>query len=280
MGEGRELGALLGDGTLCLLGCGKMGQAMLEGWLGAGAPPSRIRISEPNPSDHLVSVAEETRVDLSAPMTDGAAAVVTLAVKPQMMDAALPSVRGLAGPDTVFLSIAAGKTIGYFEQALGADTPIVRAMPNTPSAVGRGVTALFANEATSPAQRELAEALLATLGETVWLENEAQMDAVTGVSGSGPAYVFHMIEALATAAEAEGLPPDLAMKLACATVCGAGELAFQSVESAEQLRVNVTSPGGTTAAGLGVLMDESTGLSQLIRRTIAAAAQRSRDLAS
>ena len=273
-----NLGELLGGRDLALLGCGKMGLAMLEGWLGAGAPPASIRISEPTPSEQLKETAASAGVDLGAPLGGADAAVVVLAVKPQMMDEALPTVAPLARPETVFLSVAAGKTLGYFEELLAPGTPVVRTIPNTPAAVGRGVTALIANPTATDAQRLISEALLGALGETVWLENESQMDAVTGLSGSGPAYVFHMIEALAAAGEAEGLPRDMAMTLARATVCGAGELAYRSDESAEQLRINVTSPAGTTAAGLDVLMNESTGLTPLMRETVKAAARRSREL--
>jgi pyrroline-5-carboxylate reductase len=260
---------------LTLLGCGKMGGAMLEGWLAAGLPADAVTIIEPNPSP-----AVRALVDLGARIADAApaqAGAVVLAVKPQMMAEALPVVAPLAAPDTLFLSIAAGLSLGWFEARLGAATPIVRAMPNTPAAVGRGVTALIAN--TPGAKRmPLAEALAAAVGETVRLDDEAQMDAVTGVSGSGPAYVFHMIEALAAAGESEGLPPELAMRLARATVVGAGELAWRSGDSAETLRVNVTSPAGTTAAGLSALMDAEAGLPPLMRRTVAAAAARSREL--
>jgi pyrroline-5-carboxylate reductase len=255
-----------------LLGCGKMGGAMLEGWLAAGVPAAAFTVIEPNPAPALQAAG--VRINTALPE---APATVVLAVKPQMMPEALPQVAGLAGSGAMFLSIAAGLDIGWFAERLGAATPIVRAMPNTPAAVGQGITALIANgpgEASLP----LAEAMLAAIGQTVRLKDEAQMDAVTAVSGSGPAYVFHMIEALAAAGEAEGLSPDLAMQLARATVTGAGALAAQSAETAETLRVNVTSPGGTTAAGLAVLMDGETGLPPLMRRTVAAAADRSRAL--
>jgi pyrroline-5-carboxylate reductase len=274
----RQLQAALtpaAERGLTLLGCGKMGGAMLEGWLAAGLPAASVTIIEPSPSQ-----AVRGFVDRGALVADAApaqAGAVVLAVKPQMMAQALPAVAPLAGPDTLFLSIAAGLSLGWFEARLGAATPIVRAMPNTPAAVGRGVTALIAN--TPGAKRmPLAEALAAAVGETVRLDDEAQMDAVTGVSGSGPAYVFHMIEALAAAGESEGLPPELAMRLARATVVGAGELAWRSGDSAETLRVNVTSPAGTTAAGLSALMDAEAGLPPLMRRTVAAAAARSREL--
>ena len=265
------LDQIAGHGAV-LLGCGKMGGAMLEGWLGAGVPAGAFTISEPDPAPSL----EAAGVRLNAALPASPAAVV-LAVKPQMMPDALPQVAGLAGSGAMFLSIAAGLDIAWFAQRLGADTPIVRAMPNTPAAVGRGITALIANGAGA-ASLPLAEAMLAAIGQTVRLEDEAQMDAVTAVSGSGPAYVFHMIEALAAAGEAEGLSPALAMELARATVTGAGALAAHSAETAEQLRVNVTSPGGTTAAGLSVLMDKEAGLPPLMRSTVAAAAARSRAL--
>ena len=206
-------------------------------------------------------------------------AMVLVAVKPQIIAEALPAIAGLGGGDTVFLSIAAGATLARFEAMLGAATPIIRAMPNTPAAIGRGITALIGNAAATGAQLALAERLLGAIGQTVRLEDEAQMDAVTAVSGSGPAYVFHLIETLAAAGEAEGLPPPLALHLARATVAGAGALAEASDEAPGQLRVNVTSPGGTTAAALKVLMDEARGFPALLPEAVRAAAARSRELA-
>lgn len=261
-------------GGVTLLGCGKMGGAMLDGWLARGLPPGAVTVIDPAPSDRLQALAAQgLRLN---PAEAPPAAVCLLAVKPQMMEAALPAVAGLRGADTLFLSIAAGLSLDWFAARLGP-APIIRAMPNTPAAVGRGITALYGNAAATEAQLTLAEALLGAIGETVRLTAEDQMDAVTAVSGSGPAYVFLMIEALAAAAEAQGLPPDLAMRLARATVCGAGELARQSPEPAAQLRVNVTSPGGTTAAALAVLMAPD-GLDPLLTRAVAAAAARSREL--
>ncbi len=201
-----------------------------------------------------------------------------LAVKPQMMGAALPALQALGGGSTLFVSVAAGTTIAALEATLGPRTPIVRTMPNTPAMVGRGITAICGNAHATPAHLALARALMAAVGQVVDLEGEHQIDAVTAVSGSGPAYVFHLIEALAAAGEAEGLPAALAMQLARATVCGAGELAQQSPESAAQLRINVTSPGGTTAAALGVLMEAETGFPALLRRAVKAAADRGREL--
>lgn len=256
--------------SMVLLGCGKMGSALLKGWLDGGADARGITVIEPFPSDWLKS----TNVRLNADLPE-AADVVLLAVKPQMMGDALPAVVALKG--ALFLSIAAGVSLANFESTLGEGAAVVRAMPNTPAAIGQGVTALVANGAVPDAGRETAGALMAAVGRVLWLEAESQMDAVTAVSGSGPAYVFHMIEALAEAGVAEGLPEALAVELATATVAGAGALAAGSDESAAQLRINVTSPKGTTEAGLGVLMGEG-GLRPLIRATVAAAADRSREL--
>ncbi|MEO1000766.1 MAG: pyrroline-5-carboxylate reductase, partial [Pseudomonadota bacterium] len=242
---------LVRERGLVLLGCGKMGGAMLEGWLAGGLPPGAVHVIDPAPAERIVALAGEG-LHLNAALPE-APAVVLLAVKPQVMAAALPQVAPLGGGATLFLSIAAGTPIATFEAALGPATPIVRAMPNTPAAIGRGITALIGNAAAGEEEMTLAETLLAAVGETVRLGAEAEMDAVTAVSGSGPAYVFHLIEALAAAGEAEGLAPDLALRLARATVAGAGALAAETGEDPAQLRINVTSPGGTTAAGLGVL---------------------------
>ncbi|MGP1357964.1 pyrroline-5-carboxylate reductase [Roseicyclus sp.] len=258
---------------LVMLGCGKMGSAMLEGWLDRDLPPASVHVLDPHPSDWLARQG----VGLNGPLPDGPA-VVLLAVKPQMMAEALPSVARFGGGGTLFVSVAAGTPIATFEAALGPGTRIVRAMPNTPAAIGQGITAIVGNAAAGPEDLAMAEALLSAVGQVVRLEDEDQIDAVTGVSGSGPAYVFHMIDALAGAGVAEGLPPDLAMALAKATVAGAGALAMSADETPEQLRRNVTSPNGTTQAGLEVLMDARTGLAPLMRRTVAAATGRSREL--
>jgi pyrroline-5-carboxylate reductase len=258
---------------LVLLGCGKMGSAMLQGWLEGGLPPSSVWVIDPKPSDWVNS----TGVTVNGPLPDSPA-IALLAVKPQMMGEALPQITAMGGGDTLFLSVAAGTPIATFEAAFGASSPIVRAMPNTPAAVGRGITAIIGNEQASAAHLDLAEALLRAVGQVVRLDHEDQMDAVTGVSGSGPAYVFHMIECLAAAAEAQGLSPELSMQLAKATVAGSGALAEASQDTPSQLRVNVTSPNGTTQAGLEVLMDDSSGLPPLMRATVAAAADRSREL--
>lgn len=270
MGATRTLGE---TGRLILLGCGRMGSALLAGWLEDGMAPGRVTVIEPTPSDWLTGLAGQGLV--LNPGTVGTAEVAVLAVKPQMMGAAAPALAALGGGGTLVVSIAAGTPLSAFEAIFGTGTPVVRAMPNTPAAIGRGISALVGNAAAGEGDLARAEALMSAVGETVRLESESQMDAVTGLSGSGPAYVFHMIEAMAAAGEAEGLAPDLAMRLARATVCGAGALAERSEDSAERLRVNVTSPGGTTAAGLEVLMAE---LPDLMRRTVAAAAARGRAL--
>lgn len=258
---------------LLLLGCGKMGGAMLEGWLRGGLDPAVVHVIDPQPSDWLLA----QNVHLNGPLPERPA-VAVIAVKPQTMDAALPGLVSLGHGDTLFLSIAAGTTIAHFEAVLGPRAPIVRAMPNTPAAIGRGITALVGNNNVAEDGLRLSEALLSAVGRTVRIEAEAQMDAVTGVSGSGPAYVFHLIECMAAAGEAEGLPAELSMQLALHTVAGAGALAERSDESPEQLRINVTSPNGTTQAALDVLMDRETGLPPLMRRAIGAAAARSREL--
>ena len=261
---------------LVLLGCGKMGSAMLSGWLDARVKPTAISVIDPAPSDWLLTQGR-LGVSINENLPQGPA-VVLIAVKPQMMGDALPQIIGSGGPDTVSVSIAAGTPIAKFEEVLGADAAIIRAMPNTPAAVGKGITAIIGNENTTPKQLDLAEELLRAIGQTVRLDSETQMDAVTAVSGSGPAYVFHMIEAMTVAGLAEGLSEDLSLKLALATVEGSGVLAAQSSESPSQLRVNVTSPNGTTQAGLEVLMDDDDGLGPLIGRTIRAAAKRSKEL--
>jgi pyrroline-5-carboxylate reductase len=257
---------------LVLLGCGKMGSALLAGWLRGGLAPAAVHVIEPAPSDWL----KGTGAALNAPLPPHPA-VVLVAVKPQMMGAALPQLQGI-GADTLVVSIAAGTRISAFEEVFGAGVPIVRAMPNTPAAIGQGITAICRNGAVSEAGFALAEGLLSAVGGVVRLESEAQIDAVTAVSGSGPAYVFHLIETLAAAGVAEGLPEALSLQLAKATVAGAGALAMQSDEDPGQLRVNVTSPGGTTAAALAVLMHPEAGFPALLRRAVEAAAARGREL--
>jgi pyrroline-5-carboxylate reductase len=264
-----------------LVGCGKMGGALLSGWIERGADPQSLIIIEPAAeAAEAIRAAHGVRVeaDPSSLPGDIDPEVVIFAVKPQALDGIAPMYQGYSGGATVFLSIAAGKTIGFFEGALGADVAIVRTMPNTPAAVGRGITAAFANPHVGARQRALCQELLEAVGEVVWVDDEGLLDAVTAVSGSGPAYVFLLIECLADAGVAAGLPADIAARLARATVAGSGELARLSSEAADQLRRNVTSPGGTTEAALGVLMADD-GLPPLMRRAVDAATRRSRELA-
>ncbi|MEO1285123.1 MAG: pyrroline-5-carboxylate reductase [Pseudomonadota bacterium] len=256
---------------LVLLGCGKMGSAMLAGWLDQGLPPTSVWVIDPKPSEWL----QGTGVHVNAALPDSPA-IVLIAVKPQMMGDALPQIAAMTG--AVLLSVAAGTSIASFEDVFGGDARVIRAMPNTPAAVGKGITAIVGNEEATGADLDMAEMLLSAVGQVVRLGHEDQMDAVTGVSGSGPAYVFHMIECMAAAGEAQGLAPELAMQLAKATVAGAGALAQAADETPAQLRVNVTSPNGTTQAGLEVLMDETAGLALLVKATVAAATDRSKEL--
>jgi len=255
-----------------LLGCGKMGSAMLAGWLEWGFPAGSVSVVDPAPSDWL----RGTGVHLGMP--EAAPGLVIVAVKPQMMAEALPRLQAWGGGDTLFVSVAAGTPIAFFEEVLGAGTPVVRAMPNTPAAVGKGITAIVANEVAGAGGLDRAELLLAAVGKVVRLEDEGQIDAVTGVSGSGPAYVFYLIETLAAGGVAQGLPEALALQLAKATVAGAGALAEAAEDSPGQLRINVTSPNGTTQAALEVLMDEETGFPALLPRAVQAATERSREL--
>ena len=258
---------------LVLLGCGKMGGAMLDGWLAEGLDPQSVWVIDPMPSDRVLALGVHVNGDLPE-----APAVLILAVKPQMMGDALGQVAGFGEGETLVISIAAGTQIAVFEDVFGTKTPVIRAMPNTPAAVGQGITALIGNGRTDAAQMAMAEDLLSAVGQTVRLDNEGEMDAVTAVSGSGPAYVFHLIETLAAAGEAEGLSADLALKLARATVAGAGALAEEADEGPGQLRINVTSPNGTTQAALEVLMNEADGFPALLARAVKAAADRSREL--
>ena len=267
------------EGRLLLIGCGKMGSALLRGWLERGLDPGQVAVVEPSAElraalRSLGVVAEE---GLEALAPDLEPAFVIFAVKPQQMEAVLPSCRRFAAPGTAFLSIAAGTTIATFEAALGTEAAVIRVMPNTPAAVGRGISVLCANGRTGDAQRQVAGELLAAVGEVAWIEDEGLMDAVTAVSGSGPAYVFLLIECLTEAGVEAGLAPGLAQQLARATVAGAGELARLSEETAGQLRRNVTSPGGTTQAALEVLMADD-GLQGLLTRAVAAAKRRGREL--
>jgi len=269
------------ESALLLVGCGKMGGALLDGWLYDGFHDGQVTVVEPGDTAAAAIAVRNVTVasSLDAVAEDFSPEVVVLAVKPQAMDAVLPGCARFVSRDTVFLSIAAGKTIGYFQKGLGEQASVVRAMPNTPAAVGRGITVLAASAQVSSAQKQLCEDLLSAVGETAWVDDEGMIDPVTAVSGGGPAYVFLLIECLAQAGVDAGLTEYLAMKLARVTVSGAGELVRQSNDSAATLRENVTSPGGTTLEALKVLMAED-GLQPLMTRAIAEATRRSRELAS
>jgi pyrroline-5-carboxylate reductase len=265
---------------LLLIGCGKMGGAMLDGWLDGGMGDAGVQVVEPF-AEATKRFSSDARVTLQASVDDMPAdfdpGVVVLAVKPQTMDDALAPLSRFVKPGTVFLSIAAGKNISYFESHLGSHAAIVRAMPNTPAAVGRGITAITPNANVSAKQGDVCHKLLESVGEVVAVDREELMDQITALSGGGPAYVFLLIEVMAAAGVKAGLPEELSMQLAKATVAGSGELARQSDDPPSQLRINVTSPGGTTAEALRVLMADD-GIQPAFDRAIEAATQRSREL--
>jgi len=265
--------------TLVLVGCGQMGSAMLRGWLARGAASHFIVVEPAGAPAALAAAANVAWHRMADELPDALTPdAVVFAVKPQIIDEVLPAYRRWVRRETLFLSIAAGKTIAGIARHLG-DAAIIRTMPNTPAAIGRAITVACANPRVTTGQRRLCEALLAAIGDSAWVEDEALLDAVTAVSGSGPAYVFLLIEALAEAGERVGLPSDLALRLARETVAGSGELARLSPDSPARLRENVTSPGGTTRAALDVLM-AGDGLARLLARAVAAATARSRELAS
>ena len=264
------------DASVFLVGAGRMGGALLRGWLAAGFPAQSLTVADPNAGPEIAALLNSHAI---AARPGSAPDLMVLAVKPQIMNEVLAGIAPLAGPQTAVLSIAAGRTVASIAAHFAPGTAIVRAMPNLPAEIGRGITAAFANPQVTPERRALCDALLRAAGEVAWIDDEGSIDAVTAVSGSGPAYVFHLVECLADAAIAAGLPADLAAQLARATVTGAGELLHRSPLPPAQLRENVTSPGGTTAAGLSVLMGEPS-LKALIRDTVAAATRRSRELSS
>jgi pyrroline-5-carboxylate reductase len=273
---GRRFGDLAGP--VVLVGAGKMGSALLEGWLALGLEPSQLVVVEPQPSAELAAHAAGG-LRLNPALQGLRAAAVVIAVKPQIAPDVVPALGALLDAATIVVSIMAGRTLPFLEKALPAGAAIVRAMPNTPAAIGRGITVAVANEIAIGSQRDLADRLLAATGKVEWVTDETLLDAVTAVSGSGPAYVFLLAESLARAGAAAGLPADLATRLARATVAGAGELLHRSPLDAATLRANVTSPGGTTAAALEVLMDQN-GLDPLLRKAVAAATKRSHELAN
>lgn len=267
-------------GPLLLVGAGNMGGALLKGWIARGLDAKLVSVQDPMPPPPMQALLAGYGITCHAtpPKLAAVPQVMLLAVKPQIMDQVVPAVAGLAGTGTVVLSVAAGRTIASLARHFPAGTAIVRSIPNTPASVGRGITVAIANGAVTPAQHTLCHELLGAVGEVAWVTEEPLIDAATAVSGSGPAYVFLLAECLAEAGRAAGLPVALATQLARATVAGAGELLHQSELPAATLRQNVTSPKGTTAAALDVLMAPK-GLQALMTKAVAAAKQRARELA-
>ena len=270
----------LGSGRLVLIGAGKMGTAMLQGWLEAGVTGDQVTIFDPAPPPETMAVIAQHSIAHNPPLdsVDGVEAIL-VAVKPQMVDEVLPAMADLAKHNPLVVSVVAGKTIAAFRKHFGEATPVIRTIPNTPAAVGRGITAMAASDGVSAKQSELATALLASLGEVVTVTDEALIDACTAISGSGPAYIFYMTECMTAAAIKLGLPADIAEQLARATVAGAGELMRATGTPAGTLRENVTSPKGTTHAALQVLMADEDGMKQLMIRATEEAEKRSRELA-
>jgi pyrroline-5-carboxylate reductase len=263
---------------ILLIGAGKMGGAMLEGWLNGGMKPAQITVFDPVPTPRMFELAGKG-LRLSPPVDEiGEMDVVVLAIKPQTLDAAGPILKAVIKNETLLVSVLAGKTLADIKMRAPELRSVVRAMPNTPAAVGRGITGCAASDDVTPTQRALATKLLSAIGRVEWVADENLIDAVTALSGSGPAYVFHMVECMAAAGTAAGLPADLAMRLARATVEGAGELMYRDENTAASiLRQNVTSPGGTTAAALAVLM-ANDGLMPLMKKAVAAAKLRAEQL--
>jgi pyrroline-5-carboxylate reductase len=267
------------QGPLLLAGAGKMGGAILSGLLARGLDARSVIVQDPDPAKAVADLLADNGIDV-LPFIDELTqppGVILLAVKPQLMDEVLPPLAKLAGPQTLLLSIAAGRRIASFERYLPGGA-VVRAMPNTPASIGRGITAAVANRYVTPVQRALADDLLSAVGKVVWVDDESLLDAITAVSGSGPAYVFLLAECLAEAGRAAGLDARLAEELARATVSGSAALLEASDLSAAELRKNVTSPGGTTAAALEILGGED-GMQKLMTAAVAAATKRGRDLA-
>lgn len=266
----------VGNNGVLLLGCGKMGGALLRGWLTAGLSCDQVTVIEPHPSDWLLGLQKKGLKLNQLPVT--APSVALIATKPQIMSEAIPGVKAFGNGSTLFISVAAGTLIETFESMLGEQTPIVRAMPNTPAAIGKGITALIGNSHVSDVQLDTAEKLFATVGDTVLLQHEDQLHAVTALSGSGPAYVFAMTEAMIAAGFELGLSTDISTRLAIATVAGSGALMRELNEHPSFLREQVTSPNGTTAAGLAVLTAKDNGLVEILSKCLSAAASRSKEL--
>ena len=270
----------LQEKRLALIGAGNMGFALLEGWAGQGLQGQAVSIIEPNQSTQLKNLCKNKGFHLfSEPKSPAPSDAVVLAIKPQMLDASIQAAENFLHSGAVLISILAGKSIRDLSARFPQVRSIVRAMPNTPAAVGRGMTGLYANDATNPQQRDLTESLLKPISQIEWLSQEKEIDMLTAISGSGPAYVFYLVESLAAAGVKLGLSSALSQRLARATIEGAGELLHQMPDvSAEELRKRVTSPGGTTAAALAILMKDD-GLSLVLDQAVSAARKRAEELA-
>ncbi len=271
------------QGTILLVGCGKMGGALLDGWFKRGLSPVDAIVVEPAGRGSVSACSDHRALTVLPHMTDVPRDfrpdVILFAVKPQMADQVVPAYKSFTAQHPVFLSVLAGKPTSYFRKHLGEEAAVVRAMPNTPAAVGKAISVLYAAPGVQEVQARVCEVLMSAVGQVTWIGDESQMDAVTAVSGSGPAYVFLLTECLRDAAIEAGLSPDLAAQLARATVAGAGALLEAGETDPAILRKNVTSPGGTTEAALNVLMGDG-GMKPLFGRAVAAAAKRSKELAS
>jgi len=267
----------LSNTTICLVGAGNMGGAMLAGWIEGGIPAQNVTVIDPSPRPDMAARLAKWKINcIDRPVEGYTPDILIIAVKPQIMDKVLPSLAAMVGSQTLCVSVAAGTGIKLLEMHLG-DGAIVRVMPNTPALLRRGISVGFANSATSEKSKADIQTLLEAIGKFAWVNKESEIDAVTAVSGSGPAYVFYLAECMAKAGEAEGLSPELANLLARETIAGAGEMLSKLPESSAVLRENVTSPNGTTAAALGVLMAEP-GMSDLVAKAIHAARKRSEEL--
>lgn len=264
--------------SILLVGGGNMGQALLRGWLADARVPESIHVVDPDERARAAVESLGLAASSGRPQSIRADAII-LAVKPYLVEEVLHDYRDLGESQATLLTIAAGKTIAFYQDLLGSGAAIVRGMPNTPAAIGQGITVLVANEAVTSAQRQLCESLMAAVGQVAWLEDDGLMDAVTAVSGSGPAYVFLLIECLVAAAVEVGLEKELAGRLALATVSGAGAYAMASDADPAELRRRVTSPGGTTQAALEHLIGDSRALESLLCEAVQAAARRGRELA-
>ncbi len=263
-------------GPVMLVGAGKMGLALAQGWLDAGLSGNNLILVDPAPGEAAKALAEDYGIQLYAEAVGLMPNVLVLAVKPQIIDGVMAGLQPVIGPQTLVISIAAGIDIARLTRGLGTDR-VVRTMPNTPAQIGKGITGAVAGPAVDGNDRSAADALLAAAGQVVWFDAEGDLDAVTAVSGSGPAYVFHLVEALAAAGEQQGLSAEIAMRLARQTVIGSAALMEADAAPAATLRTNVTSPNGTTAAALAVLMGED-GLTPLMGRAVTAARRRSEEL--